>query len=212
MRTFTSVIGLLCSCAIFSATSAVHASPSEESAKPAISQANVENDALRQAEKDGAKLFEAYQRGAEPPEDVATVARASVHDFCPFTYRIFWVDNDAIASVYLIAETKDAEFVWGRHYRIDIDKAGKEVKALTPSTVSCAAMAEPPPGAAPPGSKLAGTGITHLLSKTPTEFHVLISKKTGRPVFVGTSVGIWKVENGKITLMQRRNEQGAPAS
>jgi hypothetical protein len=43
--------------------------------------------------------------------------------------------------------------------------------------------------------------VTHLLSPTPTEFHVYLTLRHKVELFVRTSTGTWLVDNGTIKLM-----------
>ena len=44
--------------------------------------------------------------------------------------------------------------------------------------------------------------MTHLISDTPTEFHVMQSLTWHKPMFVGTRTGIWKVDGDSIVKLQ----------
>lgn len=44
--------------------------------------------------------------------------------------------------------------------------------------------------------------VTHLLDPTPTEIHVFWSLWAGKPMFVGTSAGVWTIEDGKIRAVK----------
>jgi hypothetical protein len=38
----------------------------------------------------------------------------------------------------------------------------------------------------------------------PTEFHVYLALKHNKPIYVGTSVGDWVVEEGKVRFLKNR--------
>ena len=141
--------------------------------------------ALAQAR--GAALFETAKT-FEPTDDTKPTieaARSLISDFCDFKYRPIVVQESASQLVYFVAE-KNNDIVMGRHYRV-------EGARVTPSTNSCFAAKEQP-GAV-------GFFITHLLSKTPTEFHVYESLLHGMTIYVITSKEMkWKVDEGTISL------------
>lgn len=77
---------------------------------------------------------------------------------------------------------------FGRHYKI-VDGT------VTPSTKSCFVQ--------PASPRAVAAVVTHLLSETPTEFHVFLSLAQDKPIYVMTSLGVWAVEKGKIRLVKQ---------
>ncbi len=140
---------------------------------------------VEQALKDGRALYDAYAKGSIHGENAET-AKAKVNDFCDFVYEPYAVGKDT----YFIAEPPSAGgIVFGRHYRVS--EGG-----VTKSTITC--FATPPP----PDNAVAAY-ITHPMSSAPSEFHVFLSLKYKNPIYVRTEVGYWKVQNGRIALMER---------
>jgi hypothetical protein len=82
--------------------------------------------------------------------------------------------------------------VVGRHFRI----AGSDVQ---PSSRSCLVI-----NLGTPQHRPVAVVVTHLLSATPTLFHVYLSLKHKIGIDVSTSAGNWAVEHGSITLLQAR--------
>jgi hypothetical protein len=99
--------------------------------------------------------------------------------------------------IYLLAGTKRSDVaVLGRHYRVLVSADGKQVKKLEPLSKSIIEVQKPP------ATKTAvGLMVTHLLSDAPVETHVLASKQYRMPVYVGTSRGAWRVEDGHISFL-----------
>ncbi|HEY3644880.1 MAG TPA: hypothetical protein VGM16_06015 [Gammaproteobacteria bacterium] len=174
-------------------------------ASPAVSDADVMAQA-RQAEVDGKRLFDASsQAAAGKPAEVAA-ARAAIKDYCEgMSYKTVEVDDARPGQdfVYLIASSGDADdIVWGRHYRVAVDQASGAVSGVAPSTHSCLAMSLTK--GLPAGATMVSPSITHLLSPGPSEFHVYLSLALAKPITVMTSYGLWTVEAGKISLLEKR--------
>lgn len=156
---------------------------------------------------DGKKLFDAYTQSlAGKPAEIAA-ARAAVTNYCEgLSYKAVEVD-DALPGqdfVYLIGTTSEPDvIVWGRHYRVVMDKNSGAVSRVAPSTYSCAAISLTK--GLPAGAALVSPAITHLLSPAPSEFHVFLSLTESKPLTVMTSYGIWTVEAGKISLLEKRD-------
>ena len=148
--------------------------------------------AVLSAQADGAALYRAASAASTVDDKVVSEAKSRVSDFCEFAYKPVVVRPGDGSRVYFIAQPQTAgSSVFGRHYRVD-------EKGVTPSTKSCLAYPPAPDGAV-------ASFVTHLLSETPTEFHVYVSLKDKRPVYVGTSAGNWVVDGEKIMFMGPRN-------
>lgn len=142
------------------------------------------------AENDGAKLYAAFEAGVSSVNSAEFAeAKALVTNFCGFPYSAVSVPENNGAK-YFIGQDPKNRLVFGRHFRV----SGSQVKA---STKSCFVAPNPPAGA-----KVAGAFTTHLLSDTPSEFHVFLSLVHGQPIFVGTQSGRFVIENGKISVMR----------
>jgi hypothetical protein len=147
--------------------------------------------AVKAAEADGAALFEATQRPvAVDPQDVSK-ARGMISNFCKFDYKPTAVSLRGRRAIYFLAQSsRPGDIVFGRHFKV----AGATVSASTGTCFN---------GGTPPANALAAFA-THLLSPAPTEFHVYLSLKHRKPIFVGTSVGNWAVDRGKVLFMEKR--------
>jgi hypothetical protein len=147
--------------------------------------------AVAVAESDGAALFEAAALNRSPEPDQERQARSGIVDFCDFKYRAVAVNANAGPAIYFVGQPRtDGEVVFGRHFKVQDGN-------VAPSTKTCLAFPPPPDNAV-------GLFITHLLSPSPSDFHVYVSLATGKPVYVGTGTGNWIVEKGKISFLQKR--------
>lgn len=153
-----------------------------------------ESAAVSDAETQGQALYVAAAKTdtAGGNDELVQSARARINDFCDFKYRAVVIGP----AVYFLGQpAATGDIVFGRHYKV----VGETV---TPSTKSCLSQSLPPNVVAP--------FVTHLLSDTPTEFHVYLSLQQNKPLFVNTRLGVWRVEEGKIRLAQRREASAAP--
>jgi hypothetical protein len=50
--------------------------------------------------------------------------------------------------------------------------------------------------------------VTHLVTDWPLETHVFVSLRTHKPVYVATTVGIWRVDGDKIRFVDDRPPGG----
>jgi len=173
---------------------------------PVVSDADVMAQAS-QAEADGKRLFDAATHKDDSDLTKITVALKAVTDYCPGdSYMSVEIDGARPGQdfIYLIASTDDSDdLVWGRHYRVTLDKKTRTAVSIAPSTHSCMAVSLHPKNL-PAGATLVSPAITHLLSPAPSEFHVYLSLTTGMPLSVATSYGIWIVEKGKIRLLEKQ--------
>lgn len=146
---------------------------------------------VNDATSNGKLLFAAYSKGAAPQSKEIDETKNTIHDLCNFKYKPYIVKATNEDIIYFIAEAPEKEsIVFGKHFKI--------VKGqITTSTTSCFVSPPPPENAV-------GAFITHLLSETPTEFHVFLSLQHQQPIYVATSKGDWKVENSKIEFLEER--------
>ena len=89
-------------------------------------------------------------------------------------------------------------------YRLDMDATGLERLKQRSFTKTCIALESPSEDKA---RETVAVMITHLLDPAPTEVHVFWSLWSRTPMFVVTSEGNWLIEEGKITLKERRKEE-----
>ena len=172
---------------------------------PAMSDADVMVQA-HQAEVDGKRLFDFVSQKDDSKLPEIAIALKAVTDYCPGdTYMSVEIDNARPGQdfIYLIASTDNSDdLVWGRHYRVTLDKKTSTVVSVAPSSHSCLAISLNPKNI-PPGATLVSPAITHLLSPAPSEFHVFLSLTEPKPLTVMTSYGVWTVEKGKISLLEQ---------
>lgn len=97
--------------------------------------------------------------------------------------------------VYILPGTTRRHVVpIGGSYRVEVDNG--RVIAQRPYTRSCIELQNPPGNVA--------MMITHLLDDAPTEVHVFWSLWAGTTMVVATDAGVWRVENGQVTLRSKR--------
>jgi hypothetical protein len=150
-------------------------------------------EAVRKAEADGLALYETEQKGLAFDDKAVADAKGQVATFCDFPYKPVRVTENGQEVLYLLGQAQqDNEMVVGRHFRI----AGADVQ---PSTRSCLTLSLGTPQHRP-----VAVVVTHLLSATPTLFHVYLSLKHQIGIDVGTSAGNWAVQHGSITFLQAR--------
>lgn len=107
--------------------------------------------------------------------------------------------------VYLIAgTTKPNLAVFGRHYRVLIPEQGGPPSYVMPLSKSILEL----PTQSPNGADIEGLLVTHILTDWPLETHVFVSLLTHKRVYVGTKVGIWRVDGDKIALIDDRSLDG----
>ncbi len=104
--------------------------------------------------------------------------------------------------VYLLAGTKkDRTVVFGKHYRVLVSEDGRSATGIEPLTK--AALEIPIPPAGPDGEK-PFLCITHLLGDSPLETHVFISRLHHKTLYVNTEKYIWRIDEGRISLVNLR--------
>lgn len=95
----------------------------------------------------------------------------------------------------LAATTTQGEIVAGGHQRFRLSPDGVQVIEHEPLSESCFRLNPAPPE---PGSDTVAAVVTHLVSPTPIETHVWMSLQAGLPIYVGTSLGAWRVDGDQI--------------
>ena len=139
------------------------------------------------AERLGAALFNAERVRAPNEQSEVSAVRKLLPNLCQFQYKPVPVVIDGKSYVYFIAQgSRATDIVIGRHFRVD----GTNVVA---SSTVCSNMGTPPVN-----TKLAT--IVHVMSPTPTDFHVYLSLRQPVPIMVVTNGGTWLVDKGKIVL------------
>jgi hypothetical protein len=146
------------------------------------------SDAVHHAEVEGLALYEAYQSGPAASDEEVTAARRRLTELCDFSYVPVKVKEGDRDAIYFLAEGPlKSDIVIGRHFRVSGD-------TVQLSSKSCLSLGTPKPN-------MAALFVTHLLSPTPTEFHVYLTLQHKVGLFVRTSTGMWLVESGTIKLM-----------
>jgi len=144
------------------------------------------------AEAEGLALFKAAGQATAINNDVIEETRRKISDFCDFDYMPVLVTqpNGTRATYFLARSMRPDDIVFGRHFKV----VGSDV---TTSTKTCFNAGSPP-------ANSAAAFITHLLSPSPTEFHVYLSLQHKKPIYVATSAGDWLVENGRVRFLKKR--------
>ena len=101
--------------------------------------------------------------------------------------------------VYVLASTPEPnQMVVGGHYRVTVSADGRKAEVVDALSKSLLILPVDPPDQ-PKGSDTVAAFMTHLVSPTPVETHVFVSRLHRKTFFVATSpTDIWKVENGTI--------------
>jgi len=149
---------------------------------------------VKRAEQLGRLMLdaEATPRSSDS-EELVSRARGKVSSLCQFEYKPIVATFDSHRFVFFIAQPPKPDYmVFGRHFAVDGDN-------IVASTNTCIAV---PP--TPPDKPAVAAYITHVLSETPTEFHVYLSLKHHKPVYVGTSAGNWLVDGDKVSFLGKR--------
>lgn len=112
-----------------------------------------------------------------------------------FKYKGYIVGPKDKQFFYLIA-SKRKNVIIGRHFKAPIINGSIKLSGFESSTNSCLNLGTPPPN-------VSALTATHLKSY-PNEFHVLQSQLIGLALYIGTSTGIYSVENGQIRIVQSK--------
>lgn len=140
---------------------------------------------LLSQETAGKALFQSYVSGKK---ELSNKVKYKV-PYCNSRYSVV----HSSGSQYLISESNNPDtIVIGRHFKLS---KGSIVK----SSNSCLAI----PKQIPQGATAVASYATHILTSYPTEFHVFLSLKHSIPLFIGTDIGMWKVEKGKISFVSK---------
>ena len=128
------------------------------------------------------------------------VAFQTASQRCPTPYNSVVLPAELIGAsgwvVYLLAATTRAdEIMAGGHIRIELSEDGMQVRRVTPLSKTCLRIPLPEVGMD------SSAMITHLGSDTPMETHVFLSLLHRKTIYVGTSLGVWKVTEGRIAFL-----------
>jgi hypothetical protein len=141
-------------------------------------------------EKDDIAMFQARQSalGAIPfqcTEKLNTVVLPST-------------DGDRWIVYVLGATTVPGEIVVGGHFRATVSQDGSEVFEMAKLSEACLTLNPWEDAKSQGEGEPVGAFVTHILSETPIETHVFLSRVHDIPLFVITQTGIWIVDDGTI--------------
>lgn len=103
--------------------------------------------------------------------------------------------NDEKGILYLLAGTKTPNrTVFGKHYRVLVPERGGQPTYVMPLSKTAFELPLRKPG--PNGEATEALMVTHVLGDCPLESKI--------PVYVGTRIGIWRVDGDKISLADDR--------
>ena len=96
-------------------------------------------------------------------------------------------------TLYVVGSSRQGVTI-GRHFKFSLAQDSVDISSMQASTNGCLVLPSDPPAEA--------LGVTHILSDTPTEFHVLASIVSGKTIYVGTKNAIWKVSGPTIEFVR----------
>ena len=129
------------------------------------------------------------------------LAVGSLTEPCSDQYRLVMLpgnmDNQKFWAVYLIPSSKKPETVIVRGHAI-IAVSGDGTQVLRSSQPSkCLEL---------PTAPAVPLTFGELVSETPTEFHIYLNRMLNSPIYVSTRAGLWKVNEGRLALIEGRVE------
>jgi len=134
-------------------------------------------------------------------------AIAAVPKNCSDAYNTIVLSDPDFSEgwlVYVLAATRVTdEMVLGGHHRVRVSPDGRSVLQDTALSKSCFRI--PPPN--PAAGNVVAAYATHLISSTPIETHVFVNLLHRRPLLVGTDLGVWGVDEGKIKYIRPMKSQ-----
>lgn len=119
----------------------------------------------------------------------------------PYNFEVLDDPDGTGFIVYALAATNDAnEIVVGGHYRVTVTEDGKKAESVDALSKSLLILPKRPPEAE---KEVVAFTVSHIVSATPVETHVFLSRLHGKSFFVTTGKdALWKVENGCITAVE----------
>ena len=158
------------------------------------------NSAITDAQYLGRTLFEdlTSSDGLEPNTSrekdlIRMIAEKDMS--CAGEYKAVSTFNNGAneENLFLILSSEDG-VQFGRHFRFRFKARTNDLIDITPSTKTCINV--PADGDDIPY-------VTHLLSDTPSEFHVYLSLKHKKQIFVSAGSELWSVQNGVISKVEK---------
>lgn len=134
-----------------------------------------------------------------------SAALASEFSPCASTYNsvVLPADDKTLSGwrVFLLpGTTKQGVVPLGGTYRVDVGSDGTSVLGQRGFTRTCIQLGS--------GPRVAAMMVSHLLDPVPTEAHVFWALWAATPMYVSTSAGLWKIENGKVAKVERDAAEG----
>lgn len=126
------------------------------------------------------------------PEYKAIKSFLSKNKCAGFKYKGYIVGSENDKYFYLVA-SKGGNVIIGRHFKAPMVGGAIAVERLESSTNGCLDLGNPE------AKNTAAMFATHL-KPTPNEFHVLQSNLHAIALYIGTSNGMYSIENGVIQL------------
>ena len=115
-----------------------------------------------------------------------------------FKYKAYVVGPDEKQYFYLVA-SKKKNMIIGRHFKAPIVNNEVDVARFESSTKGCLDLGKIKPN-------VAAMSASHL-QPYPNEFHVLQSNLHSLGLYIITGVGYFKIENGLIELVKKREPE-----
>lgn len=128
----------------------------------------------------------------------------------PYNFEVLDDPDGDGFIVYSLAATSDPnEIVVGGHTRVTVSNDGTKAESVDSLSKSLFIL---PKSTTEQGENVQGYTVSHIVSATPVETHVLISLMHKLPVFVATGTEeIWKVEEGTIEKMENEDPAAEPS-
>jgi hypothetical protein len=113
---------------------------------------------------------------------------------CSERYNTVVIDGQDSWIVYVLAATTENNIIMaGGHHKVTVSKATDSVLDVKPLSKSCLKLQSPPNS---------WPMMTHIVDSTPIATHVFLSLLHNKTVYVGTETGVWKAENGNLSLIK----------
>lgn len=104
-------------------------------------------------------------------------------------YQYYALDD----TLYVVGSSGQGVTI-GRHFKFKLGENSVDLSTMQASSNGCLILQSDPSTEA--------LVVTHILSDTPTEFHVLASIVSGKTIYVGTKDAIWKVSGASIDFVR----------
>lgn len=167
----------------------------------AIGEENQILNAIREAERQGLELFQYSE--SHPPSNLKElqlekpIYKAFKNAQCSGYEYKYWIvpSSDGAEYIYGISQPKNGGVVIGRHLRMKVSE-GMKKESLEPSTKTCLEIHEMK-------DQQNILWATHLLSFTPSVFHIYESLNHKAELYISTEVALWGISEGKVALIKK---------